>query len=224
MKAYKRIIWYEKVISIFPANDWHYSRRKQQRVCLFLEEESVTCTRCFNLCTDGASAMFWSTPRFCVKGWEVNPQMKPFNCLLHTKNTAFNNLWVGWILWVLCILWILWCKSSSCEFDGSQLVTQQLCSAQLLYRLRSGAIMQRGQNLLCESKMSPQCTLTVALLHTHRSTSTGWNNNNNNNNYYYYYYLLQLGCHPVAVVILHVYKTWNWLLLNLSWEGYMRSM
>jgi len=24
--------------------------------------------------------------------------------------------------------------------------------------------------------------------------------------YYYYYYLLQLGCHPVAVVILHVYK------------------
>jgi len=29
------------------------------------------------------------------------------------------------------------------------------------------------------------------------------NNNNNNNNIY----LLQLGCHPVAVVILHVYKT-----------------
>ena len=24
--------------------------------------------------------------------------------------------------------------------------------------------------------------------------------------YYYYYYLLQLDCHPVAVVILHVYK------------------
>ena len=42
------------------------------------------------------------------------------------------------------------------------------------------------------------------------------NNNNNNNNYYYYYYyyyyycyyyyLLQLGCYPVAVVILHVNK------------------
>jgi len=31
--------------------------------------------------------------------------------------------------------------------------------------------------------------------------------NNNNNNYYYYYYLLQLGCYPVAVVILHVNKT-----------------
>ena len=29
-------------------------------------------------------------------------------------------------------------------------------------------------------------------------------NNNNNNNYYYYYYLLQLGCYPVAAVILHV--------------------
>ena len=37
-------------------------------------------------------------------------------------------------------------------------------------------------------------------------------------------YLLQLGCHPVAVVILHANKTWNWLLLNLSREGYMRSM
>ena len=32
-------------------------------------------------------------------------------------------------------------------------------------------------------------------------------NNNYNNNNYYYYYLLQLGCHPVAVVILHVHKT-----------------
>jgi len=39
-----------------------------------------------------------------------------------------------------------------------------------------------------------------------------WNPNNNNNNYY----LLQLGCHPVAVVILHVHKIWNWLLINLS--------
>jgi len=30
---------------------------------------------------------------------------------------------------------------------------------------------------------------------------------NNNNNYNNNIYLLQLGCHPVAVVILHVYKT-----------------
>jgi len=37
------------------------------------------------------------------------------------------------------------------------------------------------------------------------------NNNNNNNYYYYYYYLLKLGCHPVAVIILHVYKTRNCL-------------
>ena len=37
-------------------------------------------------------------------------------------------------------------------------------------------------------------------------------------------YLLQLGCQPMAVVILHVYKIWNWLLINLSPEGYMRSM
>ena len=51
---------------------------------------------------------------------------------------------------------------------------------------------------------------------------TGNNSYNNNNNYYYY--LLQLGCHPVAVVILHVYRIGNWLLINLSREGYMRSM
>ena len=33
----------------------------------------------------------------------------------------------------------------------------------------------------------------------------GFNSNDNNNNNYYYY-LLQLGCHPVVVVILHVNK------------------
>jgi len=41
---------------------------------------------------------------------------------------------------------------------------------------------------------------------------------------YIHIYLLQLGCYPVAVVILHVNQTWNWLLLDLSLEGYMRSM
>ena len=30
---------------------------------------------------------------------------------------------------------------------------------------------------------------------------------NNKNNNYYYYYLVQSGCYPVAVVILHVNKT-----------------
>ena len=49
-----------------------------------------------------------------------------------------------------------------------------------------------------------------------RCTARSWKHNNNK--------LLQLGCHPVAVVILHVHKTWNWLLINLSREGYMRSM
>ena len=54
-----------------------------------------------------------------------------------------------------------------------------------------------------------------------RATVVYNNNNNNNNNNIY---LLQLGCYPVAVVILHVNKTRNWLLLNLNREGYMRSM
>jgi len=33
-----------------------------------------------------------------------------------------------------------------------------------------------------------------------------YNNNNYYYYYYYYYYLLQLGCHPVAVAILHANK------------------
>ena len=49
-------------------------------------------------------------------------------------------------------------------------------------------------------------------------SETQWKHYNNN------IYLLQLGCQPVAVVILHVYKILNWLLINLSREGYMRSM
>jgi len=47
---------------------------------------------------------------------------------------------------------------------------------------------------------------------------------NRTNNNYYNIYLLQLGCHPLAVVILYVYKILIWLLTNLSLEGYMRSM
>ena len=42
--------------------------------------------------------------------------------------------------------------------------------------------------------------------------------------YYNNIYLLQLGCYKVAVVVLHVNKTRNWLILNFSREGYMRSM
>jgi len=41
--------------------------------------------------------------------------------------------------------------------------------------------------------------------------------------YIYIIYLLQLGCYPVAVVVLHVNKTLNWLLQNLSREGYMKA-
>jgi len=50
------------------------------------------------------------------------------------------------------------------------------------------------------------------------SQESKFNNNYNN------IYLLQWGCYPVAVVILNVNKTCNWLLLNLSREGYMRNM
>ena len=55
-------------------------------------------------------------------------------------------------------------------------------------------------------------TILFIFVHNLFLTYRFYNNNNNNNNnnyyyYYYYYYLLQLGCNPVAVVMLHVYKT-----------------
>jgi len=69
--------------------------------------------------------------------------------------------------------------------------------------------------LLLGYKYSPQ--------HLHR-TSSNIRNNVWFGDLYIFIYLLQLGCHPVAVDILHVYKIWNWLLLDISLEGYMRSM
>jgi len=56
------------------------------------------------------------------------------------------------------------------------------------------------------------------------STTFVWNISHSKNKCRHNNNKLQLGCHPVAVVILHVYKIWNWLLLNLSREGYMTSM
>jgi hypothetical protein len=55
------------------------------------------------------------------------------------------------------------------------------------------------------------CFRDIIVNTVHKVDNKDDNNNNNNNNYYYYYYyyyyyLLQLGCHPVAVVILHAYK------------------
>jgi len=45
------------------------------------------------------------------------------------------------------------------------------------------------------------CQLYVSANPNFVHHQVGYNNNNNNNN------KPQLGCHPVAVVILHVYKT-----------------
>jgi hypothetical protein len=62
----------------------------------------------------------------------------------------------------------------------------------------------------CVKKREDQLRRTTRDLHTRVAKCTevdcgilGTFNNNNNNNIY----LLQLGCHPVAVVILHVHKT-----------------
>ena len=55
-------------------------------------------------------------------------------------------------------------------------------------------------------QMKPiRCTLLLSIFISNYLHVSGnyVNNNNNNNNIY----LLQLGCNPVAVVMLHVYKT-----------------
>ena len=75
-----------------------------------------------------------------------------------------------------------------------------------------GSVLQGQQNVYCSILRFLICTLTSFHIFC-------W--------YIYniiYIYLLQLDCYLVAVVILHVYKIWKWLLINLSREGYMRSM
>ena len=67
-------------------------------------------------------------------------------------------------------------------------------------------------------KSNEHYTTCVCVCSLRYPANTEHNNTNDN------IYLLQLGCHPVTVVILHVNKTWNWLLLNLIPEGHMRSM
>ena len=80
--------------------------------------------------------------------------------------------------------------------------------------------LQSVNNSLRLSGFQAECcwlvSLVVGLLPSGRGLSF--------NLFYLFICLLQLGCYPVAVVFLHVYKIWNWLLLNLSLEGYMRSM
>ena len=83
----------------------------------------------------------------------------------------------------------------------------------------SGGLYKQFTVFYCASLLGVQ-SLIVSCQGLDSSQDNNNNNNNNNNNIY----LLQLGCYTVGVVILHVYKTRNWLLLNLSLEGYMRSM
>jgi hypothetical protein len=54
-----------------------------------------------------------------------------------------------------------------------------------------------------------------------KSVQFKWTNNNNNNNNNNNIYLLQMGCHPVVVITLHVFPT---RIINLLREGYLRSM
>jgi len=81
----------------------------------------------------------------------------------------------------------------------------------VLRKLLQGPLQQETEAILF-----PLCVCVYIYMNPSSGIAIGHNNNN--------IYLLQLGCYPVAVVILHVNKTWNSLLLNSSREGYMRSM
>jgi len=90
-----------------------------------------------------------------------------------------------------------------------ELVASCWCS---LFTLKAGSLKKKLEDGKVSNFNEIQCT------ERKQDWKDNWGENNNN------IYLLQLGCHLVAVVILRVNKTWNWLLLNLSREGYMRSM
>jgi len=109
-----------------------------------------------------------------------------------------------------------------------------LCSFELLFSLLVSILYALSYNIVCKEhnrflhdrKYFFQYSVYFSKYgipvknYRHNSAKYNFSNYNNNNNIY----LLQLGFHPVAVFILHVYETRNWLLLNLSRESYMRSM
>ena len=152
-------------------------------------------------------------------------------------NISFTHLITIFQLWALklkalcCSIgdndWY-WKKASICSY--SLFVTQNSLTRTLLHftpwkelvpicRRLGGPQARSGQvrKISPPPGFDPQNVQPVASRYT--AAHQLINNNNNNN-----IYLLRLGCHPVAVGVLHVNKTWNWLLINLSREGYMRSM
>jgi len=76
---------------------------------------------------------------------------------------------------------------------------------------------------LRREKKVDEISVNVEFLFFHHYTGCSQLSHSNNNNYNNIY-VLKYVCHPVVMVILLVYKIWNWLLINLSREGYMRSM
>ena len=119
-------------------------------------------------------------------------------------------------LWHSCRKWAIFCFT-----------TQNLCFLRLKWLKPLFWIADERINLNFRNAFNSLVPAILGYLLWFRNMTLlldwlcSYNNNNNDNNNTY---LLQLVCYPVAVIILHVYKIWNWLLLNLSREGYMRSM
>ena len=77
---------------------------------------------------------------------------------------------------------------------------------------------QTGFNLVFKGLKCQSIVILVRIGQIHGCFDENLRVFNNNNN------KLQLGCCPVAVVILNVYRIWNLLLIHLSRKGYIRSM
>ena len=142
------------------------------------------------------------------RGWLLNyhvPETEHQGCALHTADLA------------LCTVWFNKC-------DTFCLLNHQCCACGAdFFAIRLYDVSVRSLKFVENLTLSKSllnwraCCFPVRYSMKPLPPVIYWNNNNN-------IYLLQLGCYPVAVVILHVNKTWNWLLLNLSREGYMRSI
>jgi len=110
--------------------------------------------------------------------------------------------------------WVARSKASVCELSLAGIAGSNLAGGMdvsLLLSIASGVCCQ--VEVPATDRWLVRKFLTDCCVSSWGRSRNLDNNNNNNNNNNKNNCQLQLGCHPVVVVILHVYKIWNWLLL-----------
>jgi len=114
-----------------------------------------------------------------------------------------------------------WTSYLTTQFHTAQSVSQSRNSPRFSRKLQQGVCVRRlaWMREACRTVLfiislilpivSTDCIASIFRVQAFQKCRWWW----------WYIYLLQLGCHPVAVVILHVNKTWNWLLLRFKSGG-----